>query len=47
MPSRDDELIDNDNDAHAPATASAKRRTPAREGRVVGQPGFVLHSYPY
>ena len=47
MPSRDDELIDNDQDAHAPATASAKRRAPTREGRVVGQPGFVLHSYPY
>jgi DNA repair protein RecO (recombination protein O) len=47
MPSRDDELIDNDQDAHAPATASAKRRTPVREGRVTGQPGFVLHSYPY
>ena len=52
MPSRDDELIDNDNDAHAPATAGARRRTPAREGRVVGQriagqPAFVLHSYPY
>jgi DNA repair protein RecO (recombination protein O) len=51
MPSRDDELIDNDHDAHAPATAP-KRRTPAREGRVTGhriagQPGFVLHSYPY
>ena len=54
MPSRDDELIDNDNDAHAAAPhaphaapASAKRRAPTREGRVVGQPGFVLHSYPY
>jgi DNA repair protein RecO (recombination protein O) len=46
MPSRDDALIDNDQDAHAPANVS-KRRTPAREGRVVGQPGFVLHSYPY
>ena len=47
MPSRDDELIDNDTDAHAPATVNAKRRAPAREGRVMGQPGFVLHSYPY
>lgn len=46
MPSRDDALIDDDQDAHAPAPAS-KRRAPAREGRVVGQPGFVLHSYPY
>ncbi|MBQ5947429.1 DNA repair protein RecO [Massilia sp. ST3] len=24
-----------------------KPRTPVREGRVAGQPGFVLHSYPY
>ncbi|WP_083684875.1 DNA repair protein RecO [Massilia putida] len=59
MPSRDDEHIDNDNDAHATvphaphaAPASAKRRAPAREGRVTGhriagQPAFVLHSYPY
>jgi DNA repair protein RecO (recombination protein O) len=58
MPTRDDELIDNDNDAHSAAshaphaTPVNKRRTPAREGRVVGQriagqPAFVLHSYPY
>jgi DNA repair protein RecO (recombination protein O) len=46
MPSRDDELIDNDQDAHSPATVS-KRRAPVRESRVNGQPGFVLHSYPY
>lgn len=46
MPSRDDEPIDNDQDAPAPP-AGAKRRAPAREGRVTGQPGFVLHSYPY
>lgn len=46
MPSRDDEPIDNDQDAPAPH-AGAKRRAPAREGRVTGQPGFVLHSYPY
>jgi DNA repair protein RecO (recombination protein O) len=46
MPSRDDEPIDNDQDANAPP-AGAKRRAPAREGRVTGQPGFVLHSYPY
>ena len=34
----------------APAAAPARndrRRTPAREGKVMGQPGFVLHSYPY
>jgi DNA repair protein RecO (recombination protein O) len=47
MPSRDDELIANDPDAHSPATAVGKRRAPVREGRVTGQPGFVLHSYPY
>jgi len=41
-------------DAAAPATvpegAPERRirpRTTQREGRVVGQPGFVLHSYPY
>jgi len=28
----------------APAT---RRRAPARDSRVLGQPGFVLHSYPY
>jgi len=36
-------------DAHpepAPQRAE-RRRAPAREGRVMGQPGFVLHSYPY
>jgi DNA repair protein RecO (recombination protein O) len=32
----------------APAPARAeRRRTPARDSRVLGQPGFVLHSYPY
>ncbi|MGJ7918026.1 DNA repair protein RecO [Massilia sp. LXY-6] len=32
----------------APAPAKAeRRRTPARDTRVLGQPGFVLHSYPY
>ena len=29
------------------APASAPVRTSARDGRVLGQPGFVLHSYPY
>jgi DNA repair protein RecO (recombination protein O) len=36
--------------APAPAPAPARperRRTPARDSRVLGQPGFVLHSYPY
>jgi DNA repair protein RecO (recombination protein O) len=32
----------------APARAPAeRRRAPARDTRVLGQPGFVLHSYPY
>jgi DNA repair protein RecO (recombination protein O) len=33
----------------APATpvAPARRRAPARDTRVLGQPAFVLHSYPY
>ncbi|MDO8301380.1 DNA repair protein RecO [Lacisediminimonas sp.] len=35
--------------AVSPATASPVRSAPAprRELRIVGQPGFVLHSYPY
>lgn len=31
----------------APAPKTERRRTPARDSRVLGQPGFVLHSYPY
>lgn len=31
----------------ASAPAAALRRAPARGGRIAGQPGFVLHSYPY
>jgi DNA repair protein RecO (recombination protein O) len=31
---------------YAPPKAE-RRRTPARDSRVLGQPGFVLHSYPY
>jgi DNA repair protein RecO (recombination protein O) len=33
--------------APAPAPKPERRRTPARDTRVLGQPGFVLHSYPY
>jgi DNA repair protein RecO (recombination protein O) len=34
--------------APAPAAPKAeRRRTPARDTRVLGQPSFVLHSYPY
>ena len=55
MPSHDDlddaqALIASSAPAGAPAPAPERRirpRTPVREGRVVGQPGFVLHSYPY
>ena len=57
MPSHDD-LIDDAPEQAAPppakrtrasasAPASASSRTSARDGRVLGQPGFVLHSYPY
>lgn len=32
----------------SPAKASPRRtKTPEKEHRIVGQPGFVLHSYPY
>jgi DNA repair protein RecO (recombination protein O) len=49
MPSRDDDSIDPDHDQQTSVlpSATSKRRPPAREGRVTGQPGFVLHSYPY
>lgn len=33
--------------ASAQTRSSAPRRTPARDGRVHGQPAFVLHSYPH
>jgi DNA repair protein RecO (recombination protein O) len=59
MPSRDDSIAtDHDHDQDAPPSAStpgsaaARRRAPARDSRaigqrILGQPGFVLHSYPY
>jgi DNA repair protein RecO (recombination protein O) len=31
----------------APAAAPRRRSAPQRDNRVTGQPGFVLHSYPY
>jgi DNA repair protein RecO (recombination protein O) len=52
MPDHDD-LIDTpepqlDKAAPAPVPVAAKRsRAPLRDTRVTGQPGFVLHSYPY
>lgn len=57
MPSHDD-LIDDAPEQAAPppakrtrasasTSASAPAKTSARDGRVIGQPGFVLHSYPY
>jgi DNA repair protein RecO (recombination protein O) len=57
MPSHDD-LIDDAPEQAAPppakrtrasasAPTNASSRTSARDGRVIGQPGFVLHSYPY
>ncbi|OON62359.1 DNA repair protein RecO [Massilia sp. KIM] len=55
MPSHDD--LDDAQELIAPALAGGepagqperriRARAPLREGRVVGQPGFVLHSYPY
>lgn len=44
MSSIDADLIDN-----PPPSAPAARRSRGvqRDGRVAGQPGFVLHSYPY
>jgi len=54
MPSQD--ILDDGPDLEAGAAAPGKTprtpaRTPARvsakDGRVLGQPGFVLHSYPY
>ena len=30
-----------------PAPPKPARRMPGRDGKVLGQPGFVLHSYPY
>jgi DNA repair protein RecO (recombination protein O) len=52
MPSRDDDTIEFEQEvrpAGAPASSPApsKRRAPARDTRVNGQPAFVLHSYPY
>jgi DNA repair protein RecO (recombination protein O) len=38
------------NDAPAPSAAAdrpKRSRTPQRDNRILGQPGFVLHSYPY
>lgn len=53
MPSHDD-LIDDAPAREAgpvpaagPAGQGKRSRPPQREGRVAGQPGFVLHSYPY
>lgn len=55
MPSHDDFLDDSPElgaspgvQSSAPAPAAKRARPPARDGgRVTGQPGFVLHSYPY
>ena len=55
MPSRDESIAtDPDHDQETPASTAtaARRRAPARDSRaigqrILGQPGFVLHSYPY
>lgn len=36
-----------DQGATPPAAATKRPRASSRETRVLGQPGFVLHSYPY
>ena len=41
-----DQFIDDAPEQGAAATGK-RPRTPARDSRIVGQPGFVLHSYPY
>jgi len=41
-----DQFIDDAPEQAAPA-AGKRSRAPARDSRIVGQPGFVLHSYPY
>ena len=48
MPSHDDSLDDLPEQAEPAAAkrARAPARAPGRDGRVLGQPGFVLHSYP-
>lgn len=33
--------------ADAPAAAARRNRPPQRDNRILGQPAFVLHSYPY
>ena len=45
MPSHD-QFIDDLPEQGTPA-AGKRPRAPARDSRIVGQPGFVLHSYPY
>jgi DNA repair protein RecO (recombination protein O) len=40
--------LDAETTVTAPAPAAPKRsRVPVRDHRILGQPGFVLHSYPY
>ncbi|RNF32638.1 DNA recombination protein RecO [Massilia aurea] len=41
-----DQFIDDAPEQGAPA-AGKRARAPSRDSRIVGQPGFVLHSYPY
>jgi DNA repair protein RecO (recombination protein O) len=50
MDSNEVDLIDPAQDNAAPAAAAPgnkRSRTIGRDGRVSGQPAFVLHSYPY
>ena len=41
-----DQFVDDLPEQGAPA-AGKRTRAPARDSRITGQPGFVLHSYPY
>jgi DNA repair protein RecO (recombination protein O) len=41
-----DQFID-DAPEQGAAAAGKRPRAPTRDSRIVGQPGFVLHSYPY
>src|SRR3954464_9342317 len=52
MESNEADLIDTERDNAAPApvaatSGSTRSRGTQRDGRISGQPAFVLHSYPY
>jgi DNA repair protein RecO (recombination protein O) len=47
MPSTDTDLIDTERETSVSPPPARRGRTPGRDARILGQPGFVLHSYPY